>query len=52
MTTRDEMIDNDTGVLKFTFQYHQKKYREIKNSKAYSSETLLGQVGGFVGIWF
>ena len=38
------------GKLYFRFYYPQGLYREIMNTKAYTSETLLGQVGGFVGI--
>ena len=38
--------------LYFRFYYPQGLYREIMNTKAYTSETLLGQVGGFVGIQF
>ena len=36
--------------IKLKFYYTQNLYREIINSQAYTSETLLGQVGGFVGI--
>ena len=31
------------------FKYDQDYYTEIVNARAYSFETLLGQVGGFVG---
>ena len=33
----------------FYFKYDQDYYTEIVNARAYSFETLLGQVGGFVG---
>ena len=35
--------------LKFIFKYGQDEYKEIINKRAYTIETLLGQVGGFVG---
>ena len=38
------------GRLLLRFYYTQNLYREIINSQAYTSETLLGQVGGFVGM--
>lgn len=38
------------GKIQLKFYYTQNLYREIINSQAYTSETLLGQVGGFVGI--
>ena len=37
-------------VLNLQFRYYQDLYREIINYQAYTGETLLGQVGGFVGI--
>ena len=37
-------------VLNLQFRYYQDFYREIINYQAYTGETLLGQVGGFVGI--
>ena len=40
------------GVLHLQFNYQQNMYREIINSKAYTGESLLGQVGGFVGIHY
>ena len=39
----------DPGMLKLFFVYHGASYREIMNTKAYTAETLLGQIGGFVG---
>ena len=50
ITTRDETSEVAYGQLRVEIQYHQDKYREIKNTRAYTSETLLGQVGGFVGM--
>ena len=38
------------GKLVVKFYYTQYLYREIVTSQAYTSETLLGQVGGFVGM--
>ena len=35
--------------LKLVFKYGQDEYKEIINKRAYTVETLLGQVGGFVG---
>ena len=37
------------GTLRLKLEYHHNLYREILNKRAYTSETLLGQVGGFVG---
>ena len=37
------------GVLHVQFNYQEDVYREIINSRAYTGETLLGQVGGFAG---
>ena len=37
------------GTLRLKLEYHYDLYREILNDRAYTSETLLGQVGGFVG---
>ena len=42
---------NTSGVLYLQFNYLQDVYREIINTKAYTGESLLGQVGGFVGIY-
>ena len=38
------------GKLLVKFYYTQNLYREIVTSQAYTGETLLGQVGGFVGM--
>ena len=46
---RDDTFQNNTGMIKIKFAYHQSLYRVIANTKAYSFETLLGQVGGFIG---
>ena len=35
--------------LKLVFKHEQDEYKEITNKRAYTVETLLGQVGGFVG---
>ena len=43
--------DNTSGVLYLQFNYLQNVYREIINTKAYTGESLLGQVGGFVGTY-
>ena len=40
------------GKLGLQFRYHGTSYREIINTKAYTSETLLGQIGGFVGMQY
>ena len=50
MAVRDERLQNNMEILQLTISYHQSLYRQIKNTEAYSSETLLGQVGGFVGM--
>ena len=51
ITTRDEQKSSDPtqGLFKLRFHYNQNLYREIINSQAYTSEALLGQVGGIVG---
>ena len=49
VTITDETANNVPGILKLTMLYHGTSYRETINTKAYSSETLLGQIGGFVG---
>ena len=46
----DENENASGGVLHLQFDYQQNMYREIISSKAYTGESLLGQVGGFVGI--
>ena len=43
--------DNTSGVLHLQFNYQQNLYREIINTQAYTGESLLGQIGGFVGIY-
>ena len=47
VTIRD--IEPEQGHLKLYVLYNQDVYKEIVNSKAYTTETLLGQIGGFVG---
>ena len=51
-TTSDEPDWIQTGELGFEFVYKQHLYREILNTEAYTSETLLGQFGGFVGMQY
>ena len=51
-TTTEEVMAKKKGRIRFIFWYHLISYREIKNIRAYTSETLLGQVGGFVGILY
>ena len=54
ITTREtrsqNLLKTFSGKLFLYFSYHQNVYREIVNTKAYTSETLLAQVGGFVGM--
>ena len=47
---KDEHQIAAPGILELLFAYHVTSYQEIKNTRAYTSETLLGQVGGFVGM--
>ena len=49
VSIRDDTFQNNTGIMKIKFAYHQSLYRVILITKAYSAETLLAQVGGFVG---
>ena len=35
--------------FEFVFRYDEKYYKAIINNRAYTSGTLLGQVGGYVG---
>ena len=42
----------EPGKTKLYIRYHGISYKEIKNTKAYTSETLLGQIGGFVGMQY
>ena len=37
-------------IFGLQFYYTQEKYTQITNKKAYTGETLLGQIGGFVGM--
>ena len=39
-------------TLGLIINYEDTKYMEIKNTKAYDGETLLSQVGGFVGMYY
>ena len=47
---RDEPHFAVPGILELSFLYHGATYRETKNTRAYTAETLLGQIGGFVGM--
>ena len=42
--------NSQPGQLKLYFLYNQDVYKEIVNTRAFTVETLLGQIGGFVGI--
>ena len=50
--TRSKRISNKSKKLQLTleFKYGKNRYLEIKNNRAYDDETLLSQVGGFIGI--
>ena len=48
VVTRDR--NSQPGQLKLYFLYNQDVYKEIVNTRAFTVETLLGQIGGFVGI--
>ena len=52
VTTRDQTAFVRPEQFMLRFQYHGNSYREIKNTKAYTRETLLGQIGGFVGMQY
>ena len=52
VTTTDNTKWTHNGILHLLFLYHGTSYREIVNTKAYTSETLLGQIGGFVGMQY
>ena len=47
---KDNTDDVKAGMARLELWYHGTSYKEITNTKAYTSETLLGQVGGFVGM--
>ena len=49
VTIRD--VEPEQGHLQLYVLYNQDVYKEIVNSKAYTTETLLGQIGGFVGMY-
>ena len=51
-TVRDDLAFLEHGKLWLRFEYHGTSYREIINTKAYTRETLLGQIGGFVGMQY
>ena len=40
---------NKPNSIKLEFNYHQNSYKDIINKRGFTSEDLLGQVGGFVG---
>ena len=46
---KDSTLEKYKSDLKLVFKYEQDEYKEITNKRAYTVETLLGQVGGFVG---
>ena len=52
VTTRDQTAFVRPEQFLLRFKYHGNSYREIKNTKAYTRETLLGQIGGFVGMQY
>ncbi len=39
----------DESILSIIFRYEPDYYKEILNKRAYTSEDLLAQVGGYVG---
>ena len=45
--TKNDLVNSDEGEI--YIKYEQDTYREIVNTKASSFETLVGQVGGYVG---
>ena len=47
--TKTATVGSNPQEGEFYFKYDQDYYTEIVNARAYSFETLLGQVGGFVG---
>ena len=46
---REGNIEKVKSVFEFVFRYDQKYYKAIINKRAYTSGSLLGQVGGYVG---
>ena len=46
---RMERVTSEERKLLFTIKYNSNRYLEILNIKSYSEETLLGQVGGYIG---
>ena len=48
-TSKNAWTEKYKSDLKLVFKYEQDEYKEITNKRAYTVETLLGQVGGFVG---
>ena len=51
-TTSNELraeTDGEYKMLKLKFLYSRDYYKEIVNNRAYTRETLLSQVGGFIG---
>ena len=53
MTLSATLSAGETGKVEsdfqFAFRYDQKYYKAIINTRAYTSGTLLGQIGGYVG---
>ena len=41
--------DNDKMQMQLAFVFASDTYLEFQNTKAYDDETLLGQVGGYIG---
>ena len=50
VTTKENEYLSKPGRLELRFVYPHYLYREITHTRAYTSETLLGQIGGFVGM--
>ena len=46
---REKNIEMAKSVFEVVFRYDQKYYKAIINKRAYTSGSLLGQVGGYVG---
>ena len=51
-TSTDAIREDNPGTFEIRISYRELLYREIINNKAYSSETLLSQVGGLVGMLY
>ena len=42
---------SQSHLINLNFKYESNRYLEIKNMEAYDGETLLSQVGGFIGMY-